>query len=130
MLMSQCSGGVRRHHGHAAGADILEDALERNAVLGYTEPTTAQLAAAAKTSVVELRRTLAAASALSKVRVRVACQQIVSLTTCSGRSLCGPAQHGRPVVLQSITRANCALGVSCCQDAAQHTLGHRVAHSA
>ena len=48
-------------------AVILEHTLQSNAQLGYTEPTSAQLAAAAKMSLQEMRGALVAAKALSQV---------------------------------------------------------------
>jgi hypothetical protein len=52
---------------HACLADIMEHVIQRNAALGYTEPTTAQLAAAAKVSIQEMRGALATAKSLSQV---------------------------------------------------------------
>jgi hypothetical protein len=48
-------------------AEIMEHVLTSNAELGYSEPTNAQLAAAAKMSIQELRGALAATSALTQV---------------------------------------------------------------
>ena len=45
----------------------MEHVLESNANLSYTEPTSAQLAAAAKVSIREMRGALAATAALSQV---------------------------------------------------------------
>jgi hypothetical protein len=52
---------------HGCLADIMEHVIQRNAALGYTEPTTAQLAAAAKVSIQEMRGALATAKSLSQV---------------------------------------------------------------
>lgn len=54
-----------------ACAEIMEFALKRNAGLGYSaEPTVAQMAAAAKVSVSQVRMLLAALAALSQVYCR------------------------------------------------------------
>ena len=55
-------------------AVILEHTLRSNANLGYTEPTTAQLAAAAKMSLQEMRGALAAAKTLSQARPPRICE--------------------------------------------------------
>lgn len=59
--LHSCTLTVRAH------AEIVDHVLHSNAKLQYDEPTTAQLAAATKTSIRELRQALAASAALSQI---------------------------------------------------------------
>lgn len=73
-------------------ADIMEYVLQKNASLGYTESTTAQVAAAAKMSIQEMRAALAAAKSLSQVRSARICFSLLPNRDVYDCVLCTPTQ--------------------------------------